>query len=217
LQHLLDLRQIPEQDRQLLAHADACDDCRARLDAQQQLFRYLARHSLESAGDGTLTRARRTSHVDRLRRPRSRWLTAGSVLAVAAVAVLLAVVPLAMNAPLGSLADGSSAVQGTDEPPVPSVSTQLVTAGQSGLPDQYSLESAGSPGAADLPLGWTWESDEPLEPVDQIAGGFRSLASTLQLALDAVRQTVPVHCPPEAENPLDNAPQLPMSLRLDWG
>ncbi len=114
LHHLLDLRQHPETDDQLVAHAAICEDCRQILSAQRALFDAIEVFEPPPIPadftEGVLARMKAAPAS----RPNYR---AGRLLAALAVAaaVLVAVVPLARRAfHRSSPGDGPTVATSTD-------------------------------------------------------------------------------------------------------
>jgi hypothetical protein len=179
----LDQRQRPEEDPELQEHAASCACCREQLAAQKQLFAALQfsydRLPTPEFADRVVDQAL----VSKSRDQRYRWMSWG-VLAAAAAVLLVALLPGLLNRKGDNEPPAVARTQEKPSPPALPIET-----------DQYG-ELLNR-----LVRDWPEESTNRLEPVDQIAGGFRTLASTLHVALDALRSSLPPGEDPEPEEP----------------
>ncbi len=213
LQRLLDQRRAPEGDPRLNRHADRCPACKDLLDAQEQL---LAGLELAEVPPLPADFARRTVARAGQVRLRGRLVAAAAVMAAVAALLLLALLPLFPGQPPQQVARPRG-----DLPHAPGV---VGTAVPGRLPDvrqpTVSRESDEyDPEAVRMLLQQLVGQldaarQRSLEPVDQIAGGLRPLATTLNVAIDALRQSIPVGRDNGAVTPQANSAQWLDSLRV---
>ncbi|MCO6456044.1 MAG: hypothetical protein J5I93_12160 [Pirellulaceae bacterium] len=193
LQDLLDRRERPEFDACLLEHAEACGECQRLLAGQELLLATLA-EPLPDEPDHLF--------VDRVMAEATAWpprrvRLGNAVLALAGLAAmfLLMSVP-AWKLPISPEGHPELAVAGD-----PEAAPSGALAGDSRpqpRPDADSGMSAPGPLFGDVPfhldeyLSLLEIHGENLQHVDQLAGGFRPLASSLSFAFDAFRRSFPL-------------------------
>ncbi|MFV1969071.1 MAG: hypothetical protein ACC628_26925 [Pirellulaceae bacterium] len=191
LQWLLDRRLRPEEDDDLLEHASDCEVCARLLDAQTYLFRTLAIDHRPELDDDFACRIMDSLAVETSPQQRPARIPFGIIAAVAA-ALLLATLPFWPS--------------GDDQAPGPPV---VRTPPANEVPvSEREFASLDHPEAAEFgPLLQQWVRQlsaspiEEFETVDQLSGGIRSLASTINVAIDALRRNMPVNHEAMLEKP----------------
>ncbi len=190
LQQLLDDRSVVEQDKVLREHANACEDCRAMLQAQQALFTGLR---VLPQGAGSKDVGHRV--LDRLlveRRHRSRRRFTMIALAITAV-VVIAMIPLAgrrgpgwNNKPAGG---GQLALSYS-----PSSETGKRELSKAEAEELRLL-------MRDFVMRLSDPRFEMFDSVDQLTSGIRPLAVTFNFAIDTLRRSLPGYSEHETMEP----------------
>jgi len=205
LQQLLDQRLEPADDRELQHHAQQCADCRSLLEAQRRLF---SAFECDPYGRTGLTDnfAEKVVTAFVAEQPPVRsWgqkAWAGALVAVAAL-LLLALLPglRPITNHRVSPAPSTNNVVENAAPIVPTVAVPKYVSHET----SPASEPLGTNAVASLPPPGQGTNDwidnlresisevslENLEPMDQIADGFRPVATSLQSAVGVLRRTLP--------------------------
>lgn len=214
-QLLLDQRQVPEQDLELLQHADVCSECGEVLQVQAVLFAHLPRLERRPA-------VLAETVTSKQRRLPSGWGVGWGVSLALAGALLVMVVPIARVAwstrGVKAVVQPSSAGGWNAQRPA-WISQVARPVGVSGGATMLALRtnSAADPGtlsAADREsLRKTLEEmaariqdvpAENIEPLGDITGGLKPLATTLGAAWDALLNSLPME---KGNEPQKKTPQ----------
>jgi hypothetical protein len=212
---LLDNRVPIHSDQSLLEHADACNKCRGILGTYDDLFEGLeCGETLELSSDFTRrvvaqVCAGQTQTVRPARKAR-RWFALAAV-AIAA-GLLIALIPFLRGGPSPNEQVVEEQSNERTEPRAPES-----TDGESSHDDAPLLAEGAADGRAaedpgDQPLPWfpgsLAASDLPhrFVPVDEIRGGLRPITSSLAVAIDALRSTIPIGRPDPPKEPTGNSP-----------
>ena len=198
LQQLLDRRLRPEDDEDLLLHAAVCTTCHLWLAAQKRLYESLRWSRPPEPGRTFAQRVlARSSRV----RTAARWrAVVGAAVAIAA-SLLIVTMPVGRNPNDGRRAQPTSSakpapMQGSVVHDVKMRSLQVPHERASKVEIPVDHLAMDAELIRDVWNRWVRSLSEPpldgLESVDQITHGFRPLASTLNVAIDALRSTVPV-------------------------
>ena len=222
LQLLLDDREAPERDEQLLAHANGCPGCREMLQAQEALFEALPRTKtvarpawLATVGEKVIAASlvEKASEGKTARVPRwridMRWLSVGLVGVAAAVVLMFSPAWKAITGPRENGVKPEQTVH-QDEPGNRKNRGQYAIT-RSSLPRDKqpqkpvppgplpgpSPAQAPSPQLNDYQLALhNWMQAFP-EAVDverlEESPGIRPLASSIGLAIDTLRRALPGH------------------------
>lgn len=216
---LLDDRASVHGDQPLMEHADACPKCRGMLRTYGDLFGGLEGGEIPELSSDFTGRvvaqvcAEETQTVRPARYAR-QWFAVAAV-AIAA-GLLIALIPslrnrLAPNDPNvpqmvednGEKHPETPAPDSTDGHAPDADGTQLAEDTIDGNPDSW-------PDDEQLPkklLGrFASDSLDRLVPVDQIRGGLRPITSSLAVAIDALRNTIPIGRHNHAEEPTGHSP-----------
>jgi hypothetical protein len=221
LQQLLDRRLRPEEDEDLLLHAAVCTTCQLWLAAQKSLYESLRWSRPPQLGR---TFAQRVLARSSRARTVTRWRAVVGSAVVIAASLLIVTMPVGWNPNGGRRAQPMSSVkrapsQGAvvhhielpsgvrkTHEPAPMVEIPV---------DHLAMDAEA---IRDVWNKWVRSlSESPLdglEPVDQITRGFRPLASTLNVAIDALRSTVPVGKDTGPAEPQAHAPHGQRVLTL---
>jgi hypothetical protein len=200
LQQLLDERQRPEFDRNLLRHAEQCSECAEILAVQELLFASLQEDTPEGLDDNFAERVVQRS----LSSPASGASAGIKLLITGAIAALLLLMFVPTWLPRriqGTEGDRLQALlpptfSGEGLPTEPSVS----------LPSGPALAAPPSTAVGTLQIDTLAHAlyidsfgtlllelpDGTLAPVDQLTGGLRPLASSFSVAFDALRRSFPL-------------------------
>lgn len=193
LQDLLDRRERPEFDPSLLEHAEVCRECQ-RLLAGQELLLVALEQPLPDDTDHQF--------VERVMAEASAWpprrvRLANAVLALAGLAALFLLMSVpAWKLPVSPEGHSELAVAGDLE----STPGGELAGDSRPQPRRDADPGASTPGPflAEVPfhldeyLSLLEFPGENLQHVDQLAGGFRPLASSLSFAFDAFRRSFPL-------------------------
>lgn len=212
LNQVLDRRHDPHRDRLLQAHVTQCPECRSKLRLQAVLLNGVRARRARRCDPNLAARVAALSAGGRVRR-NSRLLVAGGLSALAASWLIFFLPGSGRHFEGGGIeavAVSIGQVRSTDvdersvSPRRQAIATQrgreVVPSGA--VPpgrdedDPIAIEDRALTGAE---YGWFQDlilhiSDSNLnefESVDQIAGGLRPIASTLNVALDALRRSLP--------------------------
>jgi hypothetical protein len=197
LQWLLDRRDRPEADDDLREHASYCEACGRILHVQTRLFQSLEQDNRVQLDTDFASRVVDTWAVSVPPRRRNLGRTWG-ILAAIAAAVLVTSLPFWPHEREGQVAVA---------PPPATDSSTSEPAPQAPEADEI----------APLLQQWVQQLSEPtleeFETVDHLSGGIRSLTSTINIAIDALRRNVPVNHEPMIEAP-QTEKALPAGFRL---
>jgi hypothetical protein len=191
---LLDNRVPIHSDQRLLEHADACTKCRGILGTYDDLFVGLECGETQELSSDFTRRvvaqvcADHTQTVRPARKAR-RWFALAAV-AIAA-GLLIALIPLLRSHPSPDEQVVEEQSNEQTEPPAPE------TNGESSHDDASQWAVNGDPDAEPKQLR-NFVDHLPLDrfvPVDQIRGGLRPITSSLAVAIDALRSTIPIGRP----------------------
>ena len=213
---LLDDRASIHGDQRLLEHAETCSKCRGVLSTYDDLLGGLESGETPALSSDFTQRvvaevcAEQPRAVQPARHAR-RWYALAAV-AIAA-ALLIALFPflrsrLAPSEPnvrqivedeqiepqTPESTDGESS---HDDPPEPAV--EEGDGGPDTEPDAEQLRELVDQWASNVPV-------DRIVPVDQIRGGLRPIASSLSVAIDALRSTIPIGRPDNTEEPTGHSP-----------
>jgi hypothetical protein len=215
---LLDNRVPIHSDQRLLEHADACSKCRGMLGTYDDLFVGLeCGETLELSSDFTQRVVAQVCagqpQTVRPTRNARRWFALAAV-AIAA-GLLIALIPFlrsrpSPNEPTPQVVEEQSNEQ--TEPPA-----RESTDGESSHDDAPQLAEGAADGKAaedpgDQPLPWFPDTLAPSDlphrfvPVDEIRGGLRPITSSLAVAIDALRSTIPIGRSDPPKEPTDHSP-----------
>lgn len=216
---LLDDRMPIHGDQRLLEHAEACSKCRGLLGTYDDLFGGLESGQIPEVSPGFTQRVVAqvcTGQPQTEPSPKRarRWYALAAV-AIAA-ALLIAIFPLlrsrlAPNQPnVPKLVEDNHKEQG--EPPAPKS-----TNGETLHDDapQVALEPGDVHPDAEAEAKQLRDLVDQLAPslpytrivpVDQIRGGFRPIASSLAVAIDALRNTIPIGRTDHSKEPSGHSP-----------
>lgn len=215
---LLDDRVPIHGDQRLLDHADGCSRCRGMLGTYDDLFVGLkCDETVKLSSDFTqrVVTQVRAGQPQTVRPPRhaQRWF-ALAAMAIAA-GLLIALFPFLRNRLTPNEPIVPRVVEDNRErqsqPPTPDATNDespLEDAGKLaegtavGDPDEENLEQVPNPLdqlAPNIPLN-------RYLPVDQIRGGLRPITSSLAVAIDALRSTIPIGRHDHTEEPAGHSP-----------
>lgn len=213
--NLLDDRASIHGDQRLLEHAETCSRCRGVLSTYDDLFGELEASETPALSSNFTQRvitevcAGQPQPVQPVRHAR-RWYALAAV-AIAA-ALLIALFPFLRSRFSPSQPNVPQIVEDNrDEQTKPT--TPESPDGESSHDEAPQLavdEGKSVPDAEQLrEYVDQWTSNVPVDrfvPVHQIRGGLRPIASTLFVAIDALRSTIPIGRPDNAEEPTGHSP-----------
>ncbi len=236
LQNLLDQRLVPERDELLTAHAHSCVTCREVLRAQDALFDALPRLRVQPraaweksvADDVVAAMLSESQPQHRAKRSRSfwdvRWLSVGLV--GLAAAVLLAFSPAWRVMTNPPARDKNPQAQFETEPgkkkrqqlaitePKKKVRLETPRPLPPIVPDNNPDSSGNSDLLAEYQLALqqfmaTLPENVELNQFEEFSPGIRPLRSTIGLAIDTLRRTLPGHREMRTQ-------QAPAGARWNW-
>ena len=182
IQELLDDRLDPSFDSELIEHASMCAACRAVLEAEGKLFDGLQFMTIPSLSVDFSQRVVAT-FVTQRRRPAQRLAPAAVVLAIVATLLLVVAYGPQQRNSIGPADDTraitSAAVNHLHQGPP----TALSVGGFSSQEVRMAIEH--------FVVQLTGGRGSRFYQVDQLAGTIRPLASTLNVAFDAIRRSIP--------------------------
>ena len=199
LQSVMDRRSAPEKDLALRDHGAVCESCGSLLAGASQLLAGIERskvaHRMALATDFSAQAVTQASSARR--QPKRPWV----LLAVAVVGLAASWLLLLLPVPWQQLDPPPPTIVATDPVPIEHP-TLAVSVADSPTVEKFSRHNLGQPAVdgagktmtaedyGQIPPEWILAFQRVrLESVDQIAVGFRPLASTLNVAFDALRRT----------------------------
>jgi hypothetical protein len=187
----LDQRAIPWSCERLQEHARVCTACRDLLDACEELSDGLTFFEIEGPDD-TFSQSVISAVTTARRGPRSGRKLSVALAAVAASALLLLLPdflswrPASPNTPSSPLATNQRAADAQAQDPPASAEE---SSGEDALPpDKASIDQVNAL-LADWRNRW---SSEDWKPVDRLEGGLAPITTTLSIAIDELRATIPL-------------------------
>jgi hypothetical protein len=217
---LLDERQSPHCDTQLLAHARNCVECHQTLRTQEVLFRNLDRGRGSELPPGfaerVVSQVEARPLISRLKGNRRFWAVVGTVVATAAVALLAA--SLAFNRQPQTPAVPGVAEQATKDSPNSPKSPAADPSPAGGLASDLKSPEASTPDVESLEqysqaiqslASQVPHAVERLDEVEEATPGLRPVRTSFTLAIGTIRRTIP---PPRKAPP----PRKPSKQDSSW-
>ena len=174
-QNILDLRETPNCDEQLMAHAAQCEQCQAMLDGWESFSMGFDAQTIPELSSSFADDVVAASLVTQS--STSRFAIA-SLIAIAA-AVLLATIPLdrMLTAP-------------TQPDPVPEI---VVVDPKNPIVEDDPIDPAEFAELVERITPWIPEvTPERMAPVDRLAGRFKPVTTSFAVAYETLRQTIPI-------------------------
>ncbi len=199
LQSLLDDRQPPERDASLQAHAAWCERCGQLLRTQEGLMRALRSVPVHPSEDFS-RRVIAEAKVGRASANQRPWaLVPAALVALAASWLIFMSGPTAQNTSSTPISAEPRVAEQIRPSNSGSELPQLVLSEGALSQEEQLDESLVALGSAVQEI-FNRFSEAPfdeLQSVDRITGGFRPIATTLNVAFDALRRTLPGQAPHE--------------------
>jgi hypothetical protein len=195
-QQVLDVRNTPACDEQLLAHAAECEECRSLLEGWEAFCSGFDTQSVPELDANFADGVVAASLVAPSSSPRSALIA--TLIAVAAVA-LLAAIPLyrLMTAEPATLAPSPEVA--IVEPAAPEIK-------------EHRVDAAEFAEMVDRITPWIPEvTPERMAPVDRLAGQFKPVTASFTVAYETLRRTIPVR---RSSNNTEKKPQASSAVHL---
>lgn len=193
LNQILDRRQRPETDNELLAHAQECEACRDALAAQEFLFEGLELLETPELSPGFARRVVASALAEAAPSPRAgafrptHWLALSAIAAAIVVAVVSA--PFVWN--LGDKVAKREPTEPVVPPPAIAKSNPAIavppTLPQNGLVQNVDYREMFEQFPNNLPEA----QRDALQSVEQIPGGLRPITNSFGVAVGLIRNTLP--------------------------
>jgi hypothetical protein len=190
LHQLLDARTAPETDTDLRRHARKCRRCREVLQGCEQLFDGLRFFEMPAPGSGFSAQVVQRIHPPR-RRPPSSYRAASYAVMLIAASLFLAFLPTVFSylRPPSRPGREDVASRVAVREAVPATGGEEIP----GLPADPAPETVDPRLAHAILSQWAahWKR-KPWQPVDGLAGGLAPITTSLSVAIDELRNTIPL-------------------------
>jgi len=191
LQELLDDRRNPSCDSELIEHASSCAECRDLLETQGMLFEGLPYLPVPPLSPDFSRRVVETVVTRRQPSPRRLAAVAGCLATIAALLLVVAMGPPRSRS--GEPADDARVIASA-------TADHQMVGGLMGL-SMADFDSREVRLAIEQFMAQLTADGARFYQVDQLAGTIRPLASTLNVAFDAIRRSIPGHREPPRTEP----------------